>query len=692
MGCTLVFVNLLLSFLRPWHLRSPLHLRGAFAFCCTASIGCETQHGSIIVSRHSYQRIMSTGRSRRLPISCEPCRIRKIRCPRDAAPCGSCRRRGVSAAACQYAKRTPAMRPRSPPPSTMTQALPSPHTDTPSLDVASPESADLASRVRKLEQLLLAVSPHTNARPGASNNVVGESWAMPSINVSSRERASPRDILLGSLRATEAGHLRFFPQALSWGPDLHDFDDETQKSAIPSQPSRPLGNRRSLSVQELLVALPPQRACQELVDVYFQSFASLFHILHDPTFRRQYAFFLEDPHSMPLSWIGLLYSILSTAVLALPPDSALLSDLSRQASPLAQSVELTQRYRDMAMRSLEADNFMWDHNVTTLQALIILIYGLSHSHGQTWTLLGLAHHLALSIGCHVDPDTLGLDLIEKEERRRAWAGLMMLYTNQNAALGHIGLPHTVLPASSKPPADVNDDDITQDILEPNNSTGEATQMTYLLLKFRLYDICADICANVLSKETPDLDYIRSMDDTIQNERRTWDYRLTQAIETVPLRVHHIAHLQILHSYANHLTMLLHQRQALDSRCPSSVQYRARSRCLESAKHLLQIHATLNETPEMTPFRWYGRGVGSFHAFHAAALMAHLLHSIPVGEESEQYINLLQGCLSRFNSLADYSTVCAKAAPVVQVLLSVYVPYSSPHAMFDPLTFPTAAIY
>jgi hypothetical protein len=610
---------------------------------------------------------MSATRSRRLPISCEPCRLRKIRCPRDAAPCGSCRRRGVSAAACQYAKRTPVVRPRSPPQSTITEELPSPYTDTPSLNVASPESADLASRVRKLEQLLLAASPHTTARPEASSNVVGESWAMPSTNLFYGGRASPKDRLLGSLRATEAGHLRFFPQALSWGPDLQDFDDETREF-IPSRPSRPLGNRRSLSVQDLLLALPPQKACRELVDVYFQSFASLFHILHDPTFRRQYAFFLEDPQSMPLSWIGLLYSILATAVLALPPDSPLLSDLSRQASPLARSVELTQHYRDMAMRSLEADNYMWDHNVTTLQTLIILIYGLSHSHGQTWTLLGLAHHLALSIGCHVDPDTLGLDLVEKEERRRAWAGLMMLYTNQNSALGHVGLPHTAFIASSKPPADVNDDDLRDDVLEPNNPTGEATQMTYLLLKFRLYDICAEVCANVLSKETPDLDYIRKMDDTIRNERRTWDYRLTQAIETVPMHVHHVAHLHILHSYANHLTILLHQRQALDSQCPLSVKHIARGRCLESAKHLLQIHATINETPEMTPFRWYGRGVGSFHAFHAAALMTHLLNINSVGNESELYINLLQGCLSRFNSLAEYSTVCAKAAPVLQVSL------------------------
>jgi hypothetical protein len=159
---------------------------------------------------------MSTGRSRRLPISCEPCRVRKIRCPRDATPCGSCRRRGVSAAACQYAKRTPVMRPRSPPQSTV-QELPSPLTDTRSLDMPSSENADLASRVRKLEQLLLlTVSPSTNLAADAGNNGAGGSWTNLSNNMSSEAVASPRDRLLGTLRTMSV-------KGLLWHPNLLDL-------------------------------------------------------------------------------------------------------------------------------------------------------------------------------------------------------------------------------------------------------------------------------------------------------------------------------------------------------------------------------------------------------------------------------------------------------------------------------------
>ncbi|KAK5170675.1 uncharacterized protein LTR77_005265 [Saxophila tyrrhenica] len=421
-------------------------------------------------------------------------------------------------------------------------------------------------------------------------------------------------------------------------------------------------------MQELLACLPPQKACRELVSTYFSSFASLFHILHDPTFQRQYSYFLEDPHSMPLAWIALLYSLLATAILALPPDSELLSDLSRKKTPLEMSAELTQRYRDMAVRCLEADHYLWNHSVTTLQALVILIYGINHSHGQTWTLIGLAHHLALGIGCHVDPKTLGLGAVESEERRRCWAGLMMLYTNQNTALGHIAMPHTALYATSRPPADANDEDIGANGPRPTQMRRKATQMTYLLLKFRLYDLCAEICDGVLRKKTPNVDVVREIDKVLQEERRSWEARLLEAADTGPMPVHHSAHLNILYSYSNHLTLLLHQRQALDpSFDPATAQW-ARNRCLEGAKHLLEVHAALNEAPELSPFRWYGRGLGSFHAFHAATLLTHLLRIQFAQEETSDCVNLLKRCLRRFESLAEYSAVCTKALPVLQALV------------------------
>ncbi|OCK74013.1 hypothetical protein K432DRAFT_311556 [Lepidopterella palustris CBS 459.81] len=86
------------------------------------------------------------------------------------------------------------------------------------------------------------------------------------------------------------------------------------------------------------------------------------------------------------------------------------------------------------MSWLEAKCFLWKHNIHTLQALILLCYGTNHTYGNTWAILGLTQNITISLGSHIDPETLGLDLLRSEERRRRWAGIMMLYTIQNTSM------------------------------------------------------------------------------------------------------------------------------------------------------------------------------------------------------------------------------------------------------------------
>ncbi|KAJ5207248.1 hypothetical protein N7491_002121 [Penicillium cf. griseofulvum] len=228
----------------------------------------------------------------------------------------------------------------------------------------------------------------------------------------------------------------------------------------------------------LLAKLPPTEYCNQLKDLYFQSIApvgfltpdiirvksnkkKLFPILHSPTFHERYRQFSKDPDQASLAWIALLFTILGTAVLALENDSPLLKNLSRKPTPWDRVTELSERYYTAAMKCLEADRYLWRHNVSTLQALLNLIYGIHHSHGQTWTLLGLVYHLALSIGCHVDPATFSLDIVEAEERRRCWLGLITLLCNQNMAITGLDIYQSVFSSRVLPPAVVWDEDIIQ---------------------------------------------------------------------------------------------------------------------------------------------------------------------------------------------------------------------------------------
>lgn len=531
-----------------------------------------------------------------------------------------------------------------------------------------PSQDNLARRVRRLEELLLR--SHGVSSPPSPN----EDNTPPSSSVENNDPArerTPQD-LNGTLRVDDKGFVRFVPASLQWQSSRLALADDS--SGIASISRYPLNPATTASMDDILGALPSQSYCSELVRVYFTSYASLFHVLHAPTFERQYERFVQGAHDMPLAWLALLFAILGTAVHALPSNSQLL-DLSHQSRSLEKIEDLSSRYRSLAMRCLEHDHYLWTHNVTTLQALILLMYSINHSNGQTWTLLGLAHHLALSIGCHIDPSRFGLDVVQCEERRRCWAAVKMLYTQQNTAMGHIGITHVQFPSNCRPPADADDDcllsGVMEDAVETPSISLRPTEMTYLLLKFRLYDICSDICESVLSKRYVDVDNIRRLDAVLQNEQQSWDSRFfsgeqSEEWPTPP----QLAHINVLRSYAHHLTLLLHQQILLriSATDHDSTLRWSRLRCLDSAKSVLDIHAYVHDAPKLAPFRWFNRGVGSFHAFHAAVVLV-MLRQKGMEEDCRESIEpALQDCFMRFMSMSELSPFCVKAAPLLQAFI------------------------
>ncbi|KAK2039337.1 hypothetical protein LZ31DRAFT_598940 [Colletotrichum somersetense] len=546
---------------------------------------------------------MSGTRRSRLPISCEPCRTRKIRCTRDDPPCLTCVRRGIRPSLCHYKMRNQQPDGGAPtncssPPSSST--LPAPSRD-----------VDLTARVAKLERLLEA---QIAARE--SQSLAGSSAATAmgqGINASMRRPinafgpSTPTRLVgqarpPGKLRTTPSGHVRYIPTSSISGPgEGRDADTECHLFESLEGPF-PFGRAGDHEAAACLDALPPSSLCSKVKNIFFESFAPLFHILHDITFHHQYAAFEENPNSTPLAWLALLYAILGTAVTAVEPDSEILAELSRQATVAAKIDELSQRYRIAAMRCLQADNFLWQHNVTTLQTLIILIYGISHSHGQSWSLLGLAHQIALSIGCHVDPSGLALDVIEREERRRCWAGLTMLYTTQNTGLGNLGTSRLFCDHSVLPPADVDDQDLVAGSNEPPRHTVRATQMSYLLLKFRLYEIGSNICTNVLAVQDPSVRTILDLDQAIAAEQQHFRALYISHSRREPLPAHHQAHYHILSGYSHQLLLLLH-RPLLRASPHSGNLKESRTRCFESAKSLLDIHAQFHESSDFTAFKW-----------------------------------------------------------------------------------------
>jgi hypothetical protein len=347
-------------------------------------------------------------------------------------------------------------------------------------------------------------------------------------------------------------------------------------------------------------------------------------------------------------------------------ESTVLFDLGRNGSAIENIASLSSRYRMAAMQCLAADQYLWRHNMHTLQALILLIYGINHSHGQTWALLGTAYNIALALGCHIDPDAFGLDIVQREERRRCWAGLTMLYTIQNTSMGHLD-PRSI-PNDVKMPANVNDGNLTDGGVYP--TTEMPTQMSYLLYKFRLYKLCTRISNVIFGSRQPSYQSIMTLDQEIGREQEAWAECYASHSIGGPLPVYHVVQIHILYGYSHQLRLLLHRpifSRSLSNASPQEIDF-SRNRCIESAQGILSIHKLLFESPEFAPFRWYNNGLGSFHAFHAAIV---LFVSLVTGENVAQSFELkqtLESSLAVFTAMMARSNVCKKATPILRFLL------------------------
>jgi hypothetical protein len=391
------------------------------------------------------------------------------------------------------------------------------------------------------------------------------------------------------------------------------------------------------------------------------------------TFEAEYQQFCHDPGSVSTSWLALLFAILAIAVSAIDDDHPLLSDLGRERTVSRNIKVLSARYRSAALRCLAADGVMSRHSINSLQALVLISYARVHRGLPIWTLLGFTHHVAISMGCHLDPERFALGPIEREERRRVWAGLMMLYTIQNTAFG--SLDQQTLTQDVKMPADIDDVDLLTSPTMTRSAQSPAisrpTQMTYLLLNFRLYKISSKTCETIFSYPRTSRHSISTLEAEIISVREMVDARYTLDTKE-PLPIHHQANHHILYSQIHQLLLLLLrpilcrylQGEITAETCAS------RAKCIASAKASLSIFQTMLESPSFKPYKWYTSGLGSFHAFHAAVTLAVILLIPESQTEYEEIKEILDRALDMFASLSVRSVFCSKAVPNLRQMMYV----------------------
>ncbi|KAJ5158575.1 transcriptional regulator family: Fungal Specific TF [Penicillium coprophilum] len=319
-----------------------------------------------------------------------------------------------------------------------------------------------------------------------------------------------------------------------------------------------------------------------------------------------------------------------------------------------EAVTLSRRLQQTAMVCLLQDQFFIRHKLSTFEALLMVIYNLSHNESvdQGWALLGMALNIGIALRCNVDSQ--GLDPLETDRRRRCWAGILTLHTYQAILFRDIDMSF-LLDIKATMPADVNDADITQEgISRPSSSP---TQMSVMMFKVRIFRICTEICHHISGPSRLEVEPLNRYDAIIAEEQRRWD--ATYLVDGAPnILDSSYAYWCILQTYAHQLYLLLHRpfRHSQSSRFLAS----SRERCITSSASLLDIHRQIYEVPLLRPYLWLLRGVTSLKALHAAVALNSCLLDMPPSFESSSYREALNKLLLRMQSLSHRSAICLKA--------------------------------
>lgn len=202
--------------------------------------------------------------TRRLPVSCEPCRTRKIRCSRDNPPCGTCIRRRVPPEQCVYKNSRQSQQP----PESGSGSSP-----------ARQSNAELIARIERLEHSLQTKNqPQEPPCPTSVPQLDPESVTTFASGTNDTTGTTGITGTTGTLILSGSGHVRFLPITSSWrvlhrASQGNSFPD--QDSAVTDTPSGPypFGEHDAENRPNLLAKLPPTEYCDQLKDQYFQSFA-----------------------------------------------------------------------------------------------------------------------------------------------------------------------------------------------------------------------------------------------------------------------------------------------------------------------------------------------------------------------------------------------------------------------------------
>ncbi|KAL2855323.1 fungal-specific transcription factor domain-containing protein [Aspergillus pseudoustus] len=635
---------------------------------------------STVSSKRSTELIprpgLTTRRRDKPQLSCNQCRRRKSRCDRQR-PCSCCTARGQS---CTYPEGSPTTGPPQPLPST----------------------TSAHDRIVRLEHLVMSMMQDSTAKPSVDQVNDTDMHPIPGPGTPAEtipiETPVDEHSECGSLRISDS-ELRYvggdhWVAILDGIADLKNHLDREEQlrlaggyntigneldTADASAPPRYKGAlllygcRHATSRDDILSALPPKYAVDRYISRYFNYLDLVSSAtVHGPSFLREYDAFWADPFSVPVVWIGLLFSMICLACISSdPPEGPELEHHSLQVG----------LYLEKTVQCLVMGEYTkaGPYVLETVINYVYIEFGIrTDADKDMWFLLALEVNLAKRMGYHRDPSHFpSISPFRGEMRRRLWATVLMsdiLLSNQ------MGMPRMISDwqYDTSEPRNLDDahfDEDTKELPQPRPES-ELTTALGIVARTRLLRALGTIADLTSAVQPCSYTEVMRVDGILHAAVQSLPQPLTMksmaaSLTDSPQAI--ISRLFIQHMFYKGQVML-HRRFVYiqDSKRENAYGY-SRKACVDASLGSLEIQNVLDEETrpggQLHIMRWRVTSIMNHQFLTATMLLCSLLHCGPIMEREAEIRVALQRARAIWIRRSSISKEAKKAAEAVSLVLT-----------------------
>lgn len=221
---------------------------------------------------------------------------------------------------------------------------------------------------------------------------------------------------------------------------------------------------------------PPPTISHLLLTVFEENVAPIIRIIHNSALRNLVQTAATNPDELDKGSEALVFSVYFAASSSMTDEQCLTHLGETQAT-------LTKRFRFAVEQALARAGFLHTRKLIVVQAAVLFLSCASHPKDAhfVWTMIAVVTRLALGLGLHRDGGHFDLGPYETEMRRRTWWYIYLLdvRTSESQATSpqiREGDYNTRLPLN------INDDDLSSDLLETPKERIGFTDMTLTLVR------------------------------------------------------------------------------------------------------------------------------------------------------------------------------------------------------------------